>query len=81
MKTKKEKYRIIWDGFYSAFDLFGEGFRRKRRSNNIENSWHNVGIFFSRGFDDYMQLKQNCDNSNEKRLTKQKHLKRKLQFY
>ena len=52
MKNKRHS-KLISEGFNSALDLSGFGFTRKYRFNrNINNSWHNVGTFFSIGFNE-----------------------------
>lgn len=50
MKTKKH-INLLWEGFESALDLSGVGFRRSRKHNSIGKSWYNVGSYFTSGFE------------------------------
>ena len=50
---KNGHYKSFLEGFNSVLDLSGIGFSKSHRFNhNINNSWHNVGIFFNKGFNE-----------------------------
>jgi len=68
MKSKKDKYKLIKEGAASAFDLLGSGFHKKTNENIINESWYNVGIYFSTGFSnpELKNRKNDCDKFNDK---------------
>lgn len=50
MKYKKDKYKLFKEGMSSTFDLLGSGFHKKINDNTINESWYNVGVYFTNGF-------------------------------
>ena len=54
MTFKKDDIIKILEGAESTFDIFGTNFRSTHhRRNNVYNSWHNTGVYFSRAFEGY----------------------------
>jgi hypothetical protein len=80
MKFKKNKNNIFWEGFSTAFDLYGLGFNRINRTNNINASWHKVGGFFTKTFEEYKSLNDDYSNKEEK-IKKKRKSQRRLQSY
>tara|TARA_R110001599_G_scaffold294179_1_gene498088 strand:- start:799 stop:1017 length:219 start_codon:yes stop_codon:yes gene_type:complete len=62
----KNKNKVFFEGFNSALDLSGLGFSKNYRFNrNINNSWYNVGTFFTKGFNEYTNTLE--DNKKRKK--------------
>lgn len=80
MKFKKNKKITFWEGFETSFDLYGLGFNRNNRPNNISESWYNVGNFFSKTFDEYRSLDKDCVDKEET-MKSDRNSRRKLQSY
>jgi hypothetical protein len=72
---EKKNQNSFWQGFQSAFDLYGFGFKRSYRVNNVHASWHNVGLYFSNTFNKYVSL--DTDLSEEELRAKIKSQKKR----
>lgn len=49
---KSNKKGVFLEGFASAFDLRGKKLQKRHSTeDNIHASWHNVGVFWTRGLD------------------------------
>lgn len=59
MKKRETKYKLFLEGFQTSFDLLGCGFEKNYGRNNINNSWYNVGIYFSTGFEKFSEQDKN----------------------
>ena len=80
MKSKKDKNNIFWEGFNTAFDIYGLGFNRNNKASHINESWHKVGGFFTKTFEEYKSL--NDDDSNKKeKIKNNRKSQRRLQSY
>lgn len=69
MKKSKKKSAFL-EGFASAFDLRGKKLQKRHNTEeNIHASWHNVGVFWTRGLNRIREERQESDKSYRKLST------------